>query len=243
MRDIGGIARPPQQVIGAGERNEAFRMLGRGENAAGIVDADGLVGWRVKDEQCLAQSANALGEILPGDIGKQGTADAERSADQRHLDFAFALDLVDAVAEQAGDMCRIERRGDRHHCARLGNAVRGSEHRGTAKAVTDQNSGCADRRPQMIRGGHQIVDVRRKGSVGELAFTGAEPGEIESQYGNAVQCQAVRNQARRLVVLAAGEAMRKQSDGADWPVRAVEQRGKPLTLGIGEIEAFGQHDC
>jgi hypothetical protein len=93
----------------------------------------------------------------------------------------------------------------------------------------------------MIRSGHQIVDVRRKGGVGKLAFTGAEPGEIESQHRNTVRCQTVRNQPRRLVVFAAGEAVREQSDGADRPVWSVEQRGKLLTLGIGKIEAFGRH--
>jgi len=159
MRDISGIAWPPQQVIGPGERNEAFRMLCRGENAAGIVDADCLVGWRVEDQQRLAQAGNALGKILPGNIGKQGAADAERPADQRHLDFALAFDLVDAIAEQARDMRWIERRRDRHHRAGLGDAVSGSEHRRTTKTMTDQNGGCADRRPQMIGGGHQIVDV------------------------------------------------------------------------------------
>src|SRR5205807_9576565 len=108
--------------------------------------------------------------------------------------------------------------------------------RRTTEAVTDQNSGCADCRPQMIGGGHQIVDVRRKGSVGELAFTGTEPGEIESQHRDAVRCQTVSNQARRFVVLAAGEAMREQGNRADWPVWPAEQRGKFLTLSIGEIE-------
>jgi len=77
-------------------------------------------------------------------------------------------------------MCRIERRGDRHHGAGFGNAVSGSEHGGAAETVTDQDSGCAHRHPQMIRGGHQIVDVRGKGCIGELTFAGAEPGKIES---------------------------------------------------------------
>ena len=76
MRDISGIARPPQQMIGVGERNEAFRMFCRRENAAGIVDADCLVGRRMEDQQRLAQPGDALGKILSGDIGEQGAADA-----------------------------------------------------------------------------------------------------------------------------------------------------------------------
>ena len=53
------------------------------------------------------------------------------------------FDFGDAVAEQAGDMRRIERRGDRHHRARLGDAVRRGEHRGAAEAVADQDRGRA----------------------------------------------------------------------------------------------------
>ncbi len=57
-------------------------------------------------------------------------------------------------------MGRIERRVDRHHGARLGDAVRGGDHGGAAEAVADQ-----DRRrgelplPQMVGGGDEIVDV------------------------------------------------------------------------------------
>ena len=151
-----------------------------------------------------------------------------------HFDFALLLDFVDVVAEQARDMGRIERRGDRHHGMRVGNAVRRGEHGGAAEAVADQNGRRADRRPQMIGGGDQIVDIRRKSGVGELAFAGAEPGEIEAQHGDAAQFQALRNQPRRLDVLAAGEAMREQRDGADRPLRPVEQRGKCSPCGLGK---------
>src|SRR5580700_6778704 len=50
--------------------------------------------------------------------------------------------------------------------------------RGAAEAVPDQDRGCHKRRPQMIGGGDQIVDIGGERGVGELALAGAEPGEI-----------------------------------------------------------------
>ena len=38
MSDIGSIARPAQQMIGAGKRDEALRVFRSGEYAAGSVD-------------------------------------------------------------------------------------------------------------------------------------------------------------------------------------------------------------
>jgi hypothetical protein len=45
------------------------------------------------------------------------------------------------------------------------------------------------------------------------------------------------------VVLATGEAVRKQRDRARRRGRAVEQRGKLQALGIGEVEPLGRHLC
>ena len=53
--DIGGIAALAQQMIGAGQRDEALRVLCGHENAGGVVDADGVVGRRMHDQQRLVQ--------------------------------------------------------------------------------------------------------------------------------------------------------------------------------------------
>jgi hypothetical protein len=42
-------------------------------------------------------------------------------------------------------------------------------------------------------------------------------------------------------VLAAGKAVGKQRVGARLPVRAIEQRGKFLALGVGKVEALSRH--
>ena len=50
-----------------------------------------------------------------------------------------------------------------------------------------------------------------------------------------------RDAACRVHVLAAGEAVREQRIGVRLRRRAVEQRGEPLALRVGEIESFGRH--
>ena len=139
-------------------------------------------------------------------------------------------------------MRRIERRADRHHRARVGDAVRGGEHRGAAEAVTDQDRRRGEFLAQMIGGSDQVVDIRRKRRIGELAFAGAKPGEIEAQHGDAVQFKAVGDMTRRPDALAAGEAMREQRDRAHRTLGTVEQRGELLALIVGKIELFGRHD-
>ena len=139
-------------------------------------------------------------------------------------------------------MRRIGRRSDRHHGARLGDAVRGGEHRGAAEAVADQDRGRHERRSQMIGGGDQIVDIRRERGVGKLALAGAEPGKIEAQHRDAIQLQPIGNMPRRPIALAASEAMRKQRHRADRAIGPVEQRCERVALGVAEIEFLGGHE-
>ena len=106
-------------------------------------------------------------------------------------------------------MRRIERRSDGHDRTRFGDAMRRGEHRRAAEAVADQNRRCGDLYPQVIGSGNEIIDIRGESGVGEFAFTAAEPGEIETQYRDTVRSETARNQARRLVVFAAGKAMRE----------------------------------
>ena len=116
------------------------------------------------------------------------------------FDFALVMDASHVLAKEAGDMRRVAGRAltvdDR---ARLGDAVRGGEHRGAAEAVANQDRRRGQRFPQMIRGGDEIVHIGGERRVGELALAHAEPGEIETQHGNAVELQPLRDPPRRLV--------------------------------------------
>ena len=111
-------------------------------------------------------------------------------------------------------MRRIEGRGNRHHRPRLGDAMRGGEHRRAAEAMSDQDRWRGERAAQMVGGRDQIVDVRRKRRVGELAFTCAQAGEIEPQRRNAALLQPIGDVAGCPIVLAASKAVREQRDRA-----------------------------
>ena len=91
----------------------------------------------MEDQERLAKLGNTRRNLLLGNVVEQGATDAERLAGERHLDFAFAFYVFDAVAEQAGNVGRIERRGDGHDCTRFGDAMRRGEHRRPAQAVAD----------------------------------------------------------------------------------------------------------
>ena len=160
---------------------------------------------------------------------------------QRDLHLAVHGDVGDLPLEQAGDVGGIGRRTDGDYGSRLGNAVSGGEHRGAAETVPDQNRRRREFLPQVIGGGDQIVDIRRERGIGELAFAGAEPGEIEAQHGDAVQGQPLGDAPRRAIVLAAGEAMGEQRHGADRTVRPVEQRGELVALLVAKVEFFSGH--
>ena len=241
--DIDGVALLAKEMIGAGERHETLGMLGALENARGTVDADQFVGRRVEHQQGLAQVRHAIHQRLLGDILEEFAPDAERPARQQDLDLALRADGVDVLLEQAGDVRGIGRRGNRHHGARFGDAMRSREHSRATEAVADQDRGRLERPPQMIGGGDEIVDVRREMRVGEIALAGAQPGEIETQHRDALHRQPLGNPLGREVVLAAGEAMREQREGAGFAERQVEQRRQFLALGVGEIETLGVHHC
>ena len=102
-------------------------------------------------------------------------------------------------------------------------------------------AGALPRLAQMIGGADEIGDVGGKGRVGEIAFAGAEPGEVEPQHRDALGRQRGRDALGRQHVLAAGEAMRKQRVGADRPVRRVQRGGELMALRARELKAFGRH--
>ena len=241
VRHIDCIALLAQQMIGAGQRHETLGMLGGQEYPRRIVDAHGIVSRRMEYQKRLAQIGHTLGDPLFGNIIKEFALDPERAPGQRHLDLALFADLVDLILEQAGDVRRIAGRGNGDHRARFRDAMRGRKHRRPAQAVTDQDRRRAVCFTQVIGGGDQVIDVRRKMRVGKIAFAGAEPGEIEAQHADAAHRQPLGNALGREVILAAGEAVREQSKGCRLAQRQIEQRRELFAFGIGKFEPLGAH--
>ena len=239
--DIGRVAPVAQQMIGAGERHKTLGMLGRDEDAGGVVDADGIVGRRVQHQQRLMEAGDIRHQAVLGDIVEELAGDMERPAGERDLDLAVRADVLDAVLEQAGDMGGIGGGGDSDDGSGVRNFSCGGEDRGAAEAVADQDRRRFSGFAQMIGGVNQVGDVGGEGGVGKIAFAGAEPGEIEPQHrdapGRQRRCDAPRGQH----ILAAGEAMREQRVGERLTLRQVERCGQLMAAFTGELETFSRH--
>jgi hypothetical protein len=147
----------------------------------------------------------------------------------------------DLFLEQTDDMAGVEGRSDGDDRARLGDLGRGRQHRGAAQAVADEDGRRLLRLAQMIGGGHEVGDVRGEMRVGEFAFTGAQPGKIETQRGDAMYRQPLGDALGRADVLAAGEAMREQRIGDRLPQGQVEHGRQLFAFGVGKIEPFAAH--
>ena len=91
---------------------------------------------------------------------------------------------------------------------------------------------------QMIGGGDQVLDVRGEMRVGEFAFAHAQPGEIEAHHRDAGFGQPFGDALGGEIVLAAGEAMRKQRVSRGLAERQVDERRELFALGVGKVETL-----
>ena len=102
--------------------------------------------------------------------------------------------------------------------------------------MADQDRRRAVHFAQVIGGGDQVVDIRGKMRVGEFALAAAQPGEIETQHGDAVDRQPLGDALGGQDILAAGEAMREQREGGGLAQRQIERGGELLALGVGKLK-------
>ena len=180
-------------------------------------------------------------QAVLGDVVEEFALDVEGTAGERDLDLAVLADVLDLVGEQAGDMGGIGGRGDGDDGLGVRNLPGGGEDRRAAEAVADQDRRRLSGFAQMIGGAHEIGDVGGKGRVGEIAFAGAEPREIEPQHRDALCGQRHRDALGRQHVLAAGEAMREQRIGERLALGQVERGRKLVAAFAVELETFGRH--
>ncbi len=96
---IDGVTFLAQEMIGAGERDKAFRMLGGGEDVRGILDADQVVGRRMKHQQRFAQIRETFVQLLLGHVVEEFALDAERPAGELHFNLALLFDFADLIFE------------------------------------------------------------------------------------------------------------------------------------------------
>ena len=180
-------------------------------------------------------------QVVLGDVVEEFALDVERTAGERDFHLALLADVLDAILEQAGDMGGIGRRGDGDDGLGVRNLPGGGKDRRAAEAVADQDRRRLAGLAQMIGGPHEIGDVRGEGRVGEIAFAGAEPGEVEPQHRDALGRQRHRDALGRQHVLAAGEAMREQRIGQRLALGQIQRGGELMAADAGELETFSRH--
>ena len=216
-------------------------MLGRDEDAGGIVDADGVVGRRMHDQQRLMQRAHLRHQVVLGDVVEKFALDVKWTAGERDFDLSLLADVLDAIRKQAGDMSGVGRRRDGDDRPGVGNLAGGGKNGGAAEAVADQDRGTFAGLAQMVGGPHQIGDVRRKRRIGKIAFAGAQASEVEPQHCDALGCQRHRDPLGGQHVLAAGEAVREQRVRQWLTLGHIKRCRELMAAYTRELETFGRH--
>jgi hypothetical protein len=185
-------------MVGVIQRDEAFRVFGGREYEACIVDTDGCVARRMEDDERAPEAGDALLHVLCAHVVDEILANPEFPSRQLHARLTVALDLVDVAGKALQHMSRIERRADRCHRLCLGDLAGRGEDCGTAQTVSDEKRRCLMLLAQPVGGLDEVLDIGAEVGVGELAFAGAQPGEIEAQRGDAelAQTLAMRDAAK-----------------------------------------------
>jgi uracil-DNA glycosylase len=87
-----------------------------------------------------------------------------------------------------------------------------------------------------IRCRDDVVHVVREGRTAELIFTLAEPGEVESQRGNAFVGERGADVSRGSAFLRAGEAVREDRAGKRLDGRQMNSSRQHLTIAPRKLE-------
>ena len=195
----------------------------------------------MKDQQGLAQSGDAAGLVLAGHVFQELALDGELAAGQRDGRFAVRADGIQVLAELTQDVAGLGRCGDGGDGPGFGNALGRGQHGSTAQAVADQQGRRLVFAPQEVGGGQQVGDVGGEVAIGEVALTGAQAGEVEAHHGHAACLQGAADAGSSLDVLAAGEAVGEEGEGAGV-VGQIQDARQFLAAGILEGDVFLGHD-
>ncbi len=96
-----------QEMVGIRERHEALGMSCGNENPRCILDADGVIGRRMHDEQRLVQMRHMAHQLMLGNVVEECAGNREGPSCERHFGAAILPDLLDTIGKQTGDMVRI----------------------------------------------------------------------------------------------------------------------------------------
>ena len=194
----------------------------------------------MKDQQGLAQSGDAAGLVLAGHVLQELALDGELAAGQRDGGFAVCADGIQVLAELSQDVAGLGRCGNGGDGTGFGNALGRGQHGSAAQAVADQQGRRLVFAPQEVGSRQQVGDVGGEVAVGEVALTGAQAGEVEAQHGHAACLQGAADAGSGLDVLAAGEAVGEEGEGAGV-VGQIQDARQFLAAGVLEGDVFLGH--
>src|SRR3954465_15188067 len=106
--------------------------------------------------------------------------------------------------------------------------------------MADEQSNGAVVLRQVSGGTPEILHIRGKVTVGELAARGAKPRKVKAQHGYSASRELGRDPLRGEEVLRAGEAMGEDGVGPNRPGRKVEPGGERITAAARERNALNE---
>jgi len=107
LRQAFGLAGSCEQVVGTFQLDEAAWVTRGAENLAGVNDADGVVGWRMRHQKCAAQLPDLLVQIGGPDVLYEVTPQRQRfSADEERC-LALLHDSLYECVVVVFDMGRL----------------------------------------------------------------------------------------------------------------------------------------
>ena len=91
--DVKRVGQPAEQVIRIIQGYEALAVLGRDEDAGGVVDAHHGIAGCVEDQERLPQSGEIVADALFGDVVEKALGDGETPARDRGIGLTALPDI------------------------------------------------------------------------------------------------------------------------------------------------------
>ena len=213
-------------------------MAGRLEDVAGIVDAYGVVGRGVHDQQGPAQGFDAVAQIGGADVLDEVAAQGQSLAPDRQLCFALGFDAMDQRVVDVLDVRRLTRCTDADHRGDGGALVRGRQHRRPAERMTDQQSDLTSGFVHELHGSHRVGDLVRERTVTPVAGRLPEAQRVEAQHPDALAGQLLADSAGRGTVLAQCEPVYEDPPPAALALWVVDEARQGGSTAAGERDAL-----
>ena len=172
-------------------------MPGGLEDIAGVLDADGVVGRGVQDQQRQLQVPDLVAQIGTADILDESPLEGQCLAADHPLPAALGEHLLQAGVVLMLDMGGVERRTDGHHRTHPRAVPGRRDGGGPTPGVAHQQVGGGAAVGHEPTGFHQIVHLDGERTVTPVAPRTAQPECIEPQHADAVGGQLFADPGRR----------------------------------------------